>query len=83
MLQEETFLFFLIEIIVIQLLQEAEVYARLGHDPTARRQHVYPVVDGNGSLRGSLSWDDLHEAPCLGSGGGVDRPPRHAGGGLG
>ena len=50
------------EVITVQHSEPlAEVYARLGHDPTARRQHVYPVVDGNGSLRGSFSWDDLHE----------------------
>jgi CIC family chloride channel protein len=39
----------------------ALVHARLAHDPVARRQHLYPVIDHHGVILGSVSWDALHE----------------------
>ncbi len=45
----------------------AAAYARLAHDPAARRQHVYPILAGDGALTGSVSWDDLHDLHDLAS----------------
>ena len=56
------------EVVTIERSESiAAAYARLAHDPAARRQHVYPILADDGALTGSVSWDDLHDLHDLAS----------------
>lgn len=50
------------EVVTVERFEPLSVaYDWLAHDPTARRQHVFPIIDEDGALTGSISWDELHD----------------------